>query len=95
MTHPTVLELWEMLEAKKGNTASQLSCLDNWLRETKSWSFGVKDFGETFKFFKSNASTAGECASKFAVSVLRKKGREMEGTSWVLATRAAFPLSGR
>ena len=48
-----------MLEAKNGNTAAQLAALDNWLEETKSWSFGYKEFGETFKFFKDNASTAG------------------------------------
>ena len=66
MTHPKVVELWEMLEAKNGNTAAQLAALDNWLEETKSWSFGYKEFGETFKFFKDNASTAGACAEKFS-----------------------------
>ena len=66
MTHPKVLELWEMLEAKKGNTASQLACLDNWLENTKGWAFYNEDFGETFKFFKSNSSTCNEAARKFS-----------------------------
>ena len=66
MTNPRVLELWELLEAKKGNTAAQLSALSKWLDTVEGWSFGEQDFGETFKFFQSNASTAVACAGKFA-----------------------------
>ena len=61
--HQRVSELFEALEAKKGNTASQLAYLDTWL--DGHWSFSAQEFGETFKFFKSNTSTVVACADKF------------------------------
>ncbi|QDZ19004.1 hypothetical protein HOP50_02g15120 [Chloropicon primus] len=69
MTHPKVLELWEALEAKQGNISAQLCYLDNWLDETKGWSFQHSEFGKTFTYFKSNPSTCGAAAEKFSAKL--------------------------
>lgn len=64
-------DLWEILEAKKGNTAAQLTALENWLETTDNWWMNHDAFGETFKFFRSNSSTACACADKFGAHLGR------------------------